>query len=229
MSGFFSIYTLTPWDGLKTDQLTQIKLMSLKEIFQSYPVIERTFFEDVLSNVYNQNHYSWMKTIRRITGPAGEDYDISNYTFLWAYDDQNRMFQFLFQKVEEKEKSQAILAALAPPELGKLLAQFKSEALHRILSLLNNPKNIKFLIILAPKGKSIAEENQLIQINKIQFNRLNAAKSLGELPNIDGQWFPSYEPRCPICNELLINLANSNYKVGFGQLVCPRCGFKKMK
>ena len=88
-----------------------------------------------------------MKTIRRITGPNAEDYDISTFNFLWAYDDQNRMYQLLFQKTEEKKKSQAILAALAPPELERLFAQFKSEALHRILSLLNTPKIIKFLII----------------------------------------------------------------------------------
>jgi DNA-directed RNA polymerase subunit RPC12/RpoP len=227
MSSFFSLYTKTPWDGLKTSLLSQVKLMSLKDLFKSFPVIEQTFFEDVLSNVYNQNHYSWMKTIKRIVGPSNEDYDISSFNLLWAFDNDNRMYQLLFQKVKEKEKSQAVLVALAPPELGRLLGQHKSEALHRILSLLNKPKNIKFLMILAPKGKSIAEEQQLVQISKARINKLQNIQELGHLPNISGQWFPTTEIRCPSCNKLLVNIANLNQKIGFGQFVCPYCGYKK--
>ena len=62
--------------------------------------------------------------------------------------------------------SQATLVALAPPELGKLFDQYKKEAILRSLSLLNNPKKMKFLMVLAPKGKSVAEDQQLLQVNK---------------------------------------------------------------
>jgi uncharacterized protein with PIN domain len=82
-------------------------------------------------------------------------------------------------------------------------------------------------MILAPKGKSIAEERQLFPVNKAQAAKLKRIQTLGEMPNIAGQWFPSFEPRCPICNEPLVNLSSLNYKVGFGQLVCPKCGYKK--
>jgi DNA-directed RNA polymerase subunit RPC12/RpoP len=169
-----------------------------------------------------------MKTIKRIVGPSNEDYNISSFTLLWAFDNENRMYQLLFQKIEEKEKSQAVLVALAPPELARLLTQFKSEALHRVLSLLNKPKNIKFLMILAPKGKSIAEEQQVVQINKAQINKIKNIQELGQLPNISGQWFPTTEFRCPNCNRLLGNVVGQKFSVRKGQIVCPYCGYKQV-
>ncbi|MHA1293703.1 MAG: hypothetical protein ACTSQJ_13675 [Promethearchaeota archaeon] len=226
MNQFFIVHTQTPWDNLKTQQLTQVRLLSLKEIFKSFPVIEKEFFDDLLSKVYSYNHYSWIKCIKRVIGPNNEDYDISYWNFLWAYDIQGRMYQFLFQKVKGgKTLSQSILVALAPPELGKLFDDYKKEAIHRILSLLNTPSKIKFLMILAPKGKSIAEQNQIFQINKKYLEKLRYIKTLANIPNIQGYWFPNFAPRCPICNELLVGI--ENYRIGFGKLICPRCGYEK--
>ena len=65
-----------------------------------------------------------MKTIKRIVGPQNEDYDISNWSFIWAFDKDMRMYQFLFQYVIEEEKSHAVLVALAPPELAKLFSKY---------------------------------------------------------------------------------------------------------
>jgi len=191
MSNYFTIHTYTPWDGLKTGELTQIKLLSLKSIFKSFPVIEKQFFKDLVKNAYNNTHYSWDQCIRRIVGPNNEDYSIDDFSFIWAFDDQNRMFQFLFQKIDDKEDiSQCTLVALAPPELGQLLAEYQSEALLKTLALLNIPSRIKFLMMLAPKGKSIAEENQIFQINKSQVDKLKFVNTLGDMPNIGGKWFP---------------------------------------
>ena len=119
---FFTIHTFTPWDGQNTNQLTQVKLLSLKSVFDSFPVIEKRFFNDLALNTANNAHYSWTLSIKRIVGPNNEDYDITNFNFVWAMDDQRRMYQFLFQKVAEtREASQGVLVALAPPELAKLL------------------------------------------------------------------------------------------------------------
>ncbi len=224
MTDFFIISTLTPWDHLKTDELTQIRVMSLKNILKTYPVIEPAFFEDLSSNLNNNYHYSWIQSIKRIVGPSNNDYDIQNWNFLWAFDVQNRMFQFLFQK----ENEQGILAGLAPPELAKLFSEHGKGAILRTLSLLNDPSKIKFLMILAPKGKSIAQEKQLFQLSKQQYDRMKFINMLKKKPNISGQWFPSYEPRCPICNELLMDLSGLDYRVGLKQLVCPQCGYKKI-
>ncbi len=227
MSDFFSVYTFTPWDGLNLKQLTQVKLISLKTIFKTFPVVEQAFLEDIISNIYNQAHYTWNNSIKRIVGVANEDYNISAFNFIWAIDDQNRMYQFLFQKLEEKENSQAILVALAPPELVKLLSEFKRKALHRILSLLNKPSNIKFLMVLAPKGKSIVEERQLLTIDKKQLDKLNYINKLKNKPNIQGNWFPEFKIQCPVCKEKITGVGVSS--IDFGSVICPYCGYKKSR
>ncbi|MFX1387695.1 MAG: hypothetical protein ACFE9M_10810 [Promethearchaeota archaeon] len=223
MSNFFKIYTLTPWDSLNLKTLTEVKLYSLKNIFKTFPVIEPEFFDDILSNLYKFKHYSWVESIKRIVGPNAEDYNIEPWNFVWGMDYDRRMYQLLMQKLEEK----AILVALAPPELGKLFKQYKKEAIIRILSLLNNPNKMKFLMVLAPKGKSIAEEQQLLQINKQYLEKLKFNNMLKQMPNIEGQWFPVFEAKCPICNGMLTEI--KDYGVGFGKLVCPKCGYKKNK
>ncbi|MHA1932130.1 MAG: hypothetical protein ACW96X_06295 [Promethearchaeota archaeon] len=224
MSDFFSVKLFTPWDSFNSNILTQVKLFSLQNIFKSFPVIEPEFFDDLLSNLYKFKHYSWTECIKRIVGPKNEDYDISSFDFIWAYDDQNRMYQFLFQKIEEENTSQAILVALAPPELGKLFKQYKDEAILRTLSLLNNPKMMKFLMVLAPKGKSIAEEQQLLQIGKKDIEKLKFNAMLKQMPNIKGQWFPEYSPRCPSCNKVIVEIKGFN--VGLLKLKCPHCGYQ---
>lgn len=227
MNSFFTVFTLTPWDKLNSNILTEVKLFSLKNIFKTFPVIEQEFFDDLLTRVYDYKHYSWIQCIKRITGPNSEDYDISNWNFVWAFDTQNRTFQFLFQRVkqDEGEDSQGVLVALAPPELAKLFAEYKKGAILKALSLLNNPSDIKFLLILAPKGKSIAEEQQLFRINKVNLEKMKYIDIMGKMPNIQGQWFPHYSPRCPVCNEIMTEI--KDYNVGFGKLICPRCGYKR--
>jgi hypothetical protein len=225
MNNFFSVFTYKPWDSLNINLLTEVKLLSLKKIIKTFPVIEPGFFDDLRSNMYKYNHYSWVESIKRIVGPENEDYDIKPWIFIWGMDQDGRMFQFLLQNIiEESKDSQAILVALAPPELAKLFEQHKEGAVLRTLSLLNSPKKMKFLMVLAPKGKSIAEEQQLLQINKQDFERLKFTNTLKHMPNIKGHWFPTFDVKCPNCNGPLTQVYSP--KVG---LVCQRCGFKRVK
>ena len=223
MTDFFMVYTETPWDNLNTNKLTQIRVLSFNNILKRYPVIEPSFFDDLNSKILKNNHYMWVQSIKRIIGPKNEDYDITNWNFLWAFDDQRRMFQFLFQKVEE----QGILVGLAPPELSKLFSDHGKGAILRTFSLLTNPSKMKFLMVLGPRGKSIAEGQQLFQADKNYFEKLNYLKTLKDVPNIQGDWYPSFDPRCPICNSFMSEI--KDYRIGFGKLVCPQCGHKKMK
>ncbi len=223
MTDFFLVYTETPWDNLDTNQLTQIRILSLKSVLKTYPVIEPSFFDDLNSKILEYNHYMWVQSIKRIIGPKNEDYDISNWNFLWAFDDHRRMFQFLFQKVEE----QGILVGLAPPELSKLFSEHGKEAILRTLSLLTNPSKMRFLMVLSPRGKSIAEEHQLFRADKNYLEKLNYLRGLKDVPNIQGAWYPSFDPRCPVCNSFMSEI--KDYRVGFGKLVCPRCGYEKRK
>jgi hypothetical protein len=224
----FKVFTLTPWDSLNSNNLTEVKLYSLKNIYKTFPVIEPEFFDDLVSNLYKFKHYSWVECIKRVIGPSDEDYDIKPWTLIWGMDNERRIFQFLFQKVKvEFKDSQATLVALAPPELGKLFDQYKKEAILRTLSLLNNPKKMKFLMVLAPKGKSIAEEQRLLNINKEDLEKLKFNKMLKQIPNIKGQWFPTFEAKCPICNGMLTEV--KGYGVGFSKLVCPNCRYEQSK
>ena len=225
MNNFFSVFTYTPWDNLNTEVLSEVKLLSLKSVIKTFPVIEPGFFDDLRSKMYKFNHYSWVESIKRIVGPDNEDYDIKPWIFIWGMDLEMRMFQFLIQKMEEDSKdSQAVLVALAPPELAKLFGQHKEGAILRTLSLLNSPKKMKFLIVLAPKGKSIAEEQQLLQINKQDLEKMKFVDNLKHMPNIKGNWFPTFDVKCPICNGPLTQVYSP--KVG---LMCKTCGYKKVK
>jgi hypothetical protein len=223
MTDFFKVYTETPWDNLNTNELTQIRILSLKSIFKSYPVIEPSFFDDLNSKILEYNHYMWAQSIKRIMGPKNEDYEITNWNFVWAFDNQRRMFQFLFQKVKE----QGILVGLAPPELSKLFSEHGKGAILRTLSLLTDPSKTNFLMVLGPKGKSIAEGQQLFQADRNYLEKLNYLRNLKDVPNIQGAWYPSFDPRCPVCNSFMSEI--KDYRVGYGKLVCPQCGYEKKK
>jgi hypothetical protein len=227
MKKLFSVFAYTPWDKVKAEQLTEIKLLSLKSIFDKYPVIEPVFFDDLSQNIKINPHYSWFECIKRIVGPNKEDYEINDWIFIWAMDLNNRMYQLLFQKLEEFKDSRAILAGLAPPELGKLFSNYKEDAMLRILSLLNSPNQVNFLLILRPKGKSLVEEQQLIKLNKNDVDKIEFVNSLKTIPNIQGQWFFSNNPMCPICKGLLIE--SMDYVKGYKKLVCPQCGYERKK
>ncbi len=227
MKELFSVFVNAPWDKLKTKKLTEIRLLSLKSVFEKYPVVEPKFFEDLSENISKNIHYSWFECIRRIVGPDKEDYKIQNWNIIWAMDLDNRIYQFLFQKVENSDESQAVMVGLAPPELGKLFSEYKNDAIPRILSVLNNPKKIKFLMGLAPKGISLALEQQLIKANESERDKIEFVQSLKEMPNIQGKWFFPRNPMCPVCKGLLIEKMDDIK--GFQKLMCPKCGYERKK
>ncbi|TFG16096.1 MAG: hypothetical protein EU531_07590 [Promethearchaeota archaeon] len=210
------------------DKLTQIRLLSLKSIFNSFPLIEPAFLDDLVSHLSKVKYYTKIKGIKRIIGPNREDYDITSWVLIWGMDFERRIYQFLLQKTKSKNKdSQAALVALAPPELGKLFAEYKEKAILRTFSLLNNPSKMKFVIVLLPKGKSIAEEQQLLKASTSDLDKLKFINTLKEMPNIKGEWFPSFDPRCPVCNGMMTEL--KDYKLGLKKLICPQCGYEKKK
>jgi hypothetical protein len=227
MEQFFSIYTLTPWDNLSGDVLSHVKLLSLKSVLNKYPVIDSSFFDDLRLNLHKRGKFSTFNTIKRIVGPNKEDYDIRHWLFIWAMDNQKRMFQFLIQEEKVENETQFIMVALAPPEIGKLFADYGKDAIVKTLSLLNDSNKIKFLILLKAKGKSIAEDAQSFKFNQAQLNKLKFVEELKNIPNLKGQWFPTFEPKCPRCNTPLIDV--NSYQIGLGTLICPKCGYEIRK
>ena len=228
MKELFSVFVYAPWDKLKTKKLTEIRLLSLKSIFEKYPVIESKFFDDLSNNIRKNVHYSWFDCIKRIIGPDKEDYDIQSWNIIWAMDTDNRMYQFLFQKIKDSEESQGVMVGLAPPELGELFSEYNSDAILRILSVLNNPEKIKFLLGLTPGGISLAEEQQqLIQANKNDLDKIKFVNNLKNIPNIQGQWFFPRNPMCPVCKGMLIE--KKDHVKGYQKLMCPQCSYERKK
>jgi hypothetical protein len=84
---------------------------------------------------------------------------------------------------------------------------------------------MRFLTVLAPKGKSIAEEQQLLQVNKSDIDKLKFQNILKQMPNIKGKWFPEYSPRCPNCNRVISLIKGFN--LAFLKFKCPYCGYQK--
>jgi len=224
---YWNILTYTPWDRLQTDTLSKVRLMSILNVFDKYPIIGSKFFNDLNVNIKEYSHYTLYKTIKRIIDPYNKDYKIQNWNFLWAMDKQRRMYQLLFQKVKKNDKIMAVMVALAPLELIKLFSDYKKESILKTLSLLNNPKNISFMTLLFAQGKSIAEESQEFNISDKYLERIRFSKYLKEQPNVKGQWFPSFAPRCPICGSFMKEL--EGYRIGFRKLICPKCGYEKYK
>ena len=96
----FKVFTLTPWDSLNSETLTEVKLFSLKNLFKKFPVIEPEFFDDLLSNLYKFKHYSWVECIKRIVGPNDEDYDIKPWNLIWGMDNEEEYFNSYFKKLK---------------------------------------------------------------------------------------------------------------------------------
>jgi hypothetical protein len=225
---YFIVYTYTPWDQESKNQLSVVKLLSLKTVFSKFPIIETAFFDDLSSNLLKNDNYNYVESIRRIVGPDNEDYEIEDWLFIWALDVDNRMFQFLFQKTEKNNKdSPAALVALAPPEISLLFSKYKSDAILKTFSLLNTPLKMNFLMVLVPKGKSIAQEFQFMNLSKKDQEKLKYINQLKQMPNIKGQWFMYNEPQCPVCNSILKGIDDDGDS--FFKLICPNCGYQIKK
>ncbi|TXT67235.1 MAG: hypothetical protein BAJALOKI1v1_140003 [Promethearchaeota archaeon] len=224
---YWEVYTYTPWDRLNSQTLSKVRLMSILNVFDKYPLIGLRFFNDLKANIQQYPHYTFYNTIKRIVDPKNKDYTIQNWNFVWAMDKEKRLYQFLFQKMKRNNEMMAALVALAPLELVKLFSTHKKEAILKTLSLLNNHKTLSFATLLEAQGKSLAEESQEFTIDNKSLQRIQFSNYLKQQPNIQGQWFPHFSPKCPICGTFMKEL--EAYRIGFGKLICPQCGYEKYK
>lgn len=223
---FWNLYTYTPWNPQKKGKLSQVRLKSIKESYGStYPIISQQFLKDLYKNISKYDHYSHTKSIKRIVDPSNNDYAIQNWNLIWAMDAKERIYQFLIQRKKVKNKVNNIIVALAPPELMELIGKFQRDGLLKALSLLNSPKQIKFLKLLFARGKSLAETQQRFKVDKEDLKKIKMANYMKRQPNVEGQWFPSFAPKCPICGNYMQEL--EAYRFMFRKWACPTCGYEK--
>ncbi len=217
---YFTVSVLNSWDPKRSSKISEVNLLSLKIILGKFPMIEKQFFSDLRDNLKNKPNYFSLRSIKRIVGPQKEDYELADWTLLWGLDFKFRAYQVLIQKSKD---GKGTLAAIGPVGLASFFDRMKWNSILPILSLLNSPEKMKFLVTLVPKGESIVKEMEQQKLKSAQVEQI--INQWNSMKNVEGQWFPSFKPRCPVCNGSMEEL--QGYQVGFAKLICPRCGYSR--
>jgi hypothetical protein len=207
-----------------------IELTGLKQLFGVYPVISKRFFRDLVLNIENRTNFFAESGFKSLSSSDNKDkttkvYEPHDWIFVWAEDFKKRIFWLLFSRSSSEFGGKGALAAVGPPDFARFLQDSGKEAILATLTLLNNPQkmNSVAVIVSSPQEAKNAMEKQKISPELNQFK--NWIGGLKATSNIQGQWFPLYKPICPVCNEQLLDVPG--YNVGFTQMICPRCGYKR--
>ena len=208
------------WDT----NLKQIDLFQLKDLYGIYPIITVQFFKDLVKNAETKTNYQTESGLRAIVSNE-KQYEPHEWILIWAKDFKDREFQLLFSRTMEFGGKGA-LVAVGPPEFAEFLKQTGKDAVVPSLTLINDSTKMKkvFIIVSSPKE---AKKSAAVKLSPQLARFKGWVNELKTTKNVGGQWFPTFEPVCPICNERMVGVAD--YRVGFAQMICPRCGFQQRK
>jgi len=196
-----------------------LELIDAKEILGAYPKIEAKFIKDLKGYAKTANNYIIESAIIGLRTPSGMAVQPDNWVLLLGTDTENRPYKILI----EKEKVGYFISALGPQEFATFVKETGKPAIGPILALLASPSKMRVLLVYVSYQNKPSWKPEELLAKKSSF--LQWAQELKTMPNVNGQWFPTFAPLCPICNNPLVGL--ENYQVGFGKLICPRCGYKK--
>lgn len=219
---YFKVSLFNTWNPRDVKISSDVNLLSLKYILGKFPKIENKFFEDLKENIKKKPNYFSQDSIKRVVGPEKEEYDISNWFFLWGFDFKKRGYQLLIQIDKE---GKGILAAIGPMELASFFDRMKLNSILPTLSLINSTDKMKFVVFLKPRGDLIIKGLEMKGIEKGKIQQI--MDYWKTLKNVDGQWFPTFKPRCPRCGRLIEGL--HGFEIGFIPLICPKCGYEIKK
>jgi hypothetical protein len=126
-----------------------IELEDIKQIFNGYLLINRTFFDELLEIVKKNKKYSIGKGISRVIGPDEEDWTMNSWLLIMFQDKERKIpFWFLFKR--EKDLS-AHLVSLGPKnsyEYFKSSEVSDNEVKRVIEYLLAYPQKFELLILI---------------------------------------------------------------------------------
>ena len=219
----FKIAAISTW--LDKNKPSEINLIDFGKEDGSYPKIEKPFFRDLITNCQTFEKYRIEGGLLGVFGPNGQSFVADDFIFLWAVDFKDRFFQFLINR-SAQEGGKGIIAAAAPLELIGFLKN-TNDSLVATLSLINDPEKMKGVMLLVTQPPSYKEKMETEQKMQTISRFKNWVDTLKMTPNKEGQWFPTFKPRCPICNKEMTELEGFN--LVFTQLICPDCGFKMKK
>ncbi len=217
----FNLSTRTSWQ--KTP--TKISLMDMKEAISPYPLVERKFFDDIVAFTRKYNHYFVEMGLLNVVGETKKTLDPDFWILIWALDFKDRSFQILIEKHPNYQGKGAI-AGVGPSDLLDFFSSMKQNAILPTLSLINNPEKMKSVAVIVSRPKNYNEKSKERNSYQALGRFQKWINDLKDTPNKEGKWFPSNAPTCPNCNSPIVGIQD-NYKVGFGFLVCPNCGYSK--
>ncbi|OLS15735.1 MAG: hypothetical protein RBG13Loki_0629 [Promethearchaeota archaeon CR_4] len=198
-----------------------LELKDAKEILDAYPKIDTKFINDLKNYAKTASNYVIESAIMELRTPKGLSVQPDNWLLVLGTDADNRPYQILI----EKEKAGYMISAFGPLDFVNFVTETGKSAIGPILALLASPKKMRILLVYVSYQTKPAWKPEELPTTKNPF--LHWVQDQKALPNVNGQWFPAFAPLCPVCNNPLVGL--EQYQVGFGQLTCPRCGYKKNK
>lgn len=197
-----------------------VTVQDVKQVFDGYPKIRLQFARDLRELGKQDKRYLLEMSVDKLQVEGHEeDIDAENWIFVWAVDFRGRVFHLLF----ERENTTILLVGAGPAPLVQFLHEMQQEAIPPTLGLLTQPDKVRSVVVFLSRTKPSAYKVAEMYRKYAQVqSKINQLKMM---PNVEGQWFPSFAPKCPVCGNPLVGL--DNYQVGFKQMVCPRCGYKK--
>ncbi|MHA2000793.1 MAG: hypothetical protein ACTSVU_01720 [Promethearchaeota archaeon] len=219
----YYLQTKTSW------QKTPIKLElhDMNDAITPYPLIESAFFEDMNTLCRKNNHYVVEMGLLHLVNQTQKELNPDLWILIWGKDFKDRIFQILIERPSDYGGRGAI-AAIGPNDLLEFFSSMKRNAILPTLTLLSSPEKMKAVYIIVSRPKSYnekAKEKQQLQ-GMARFK--NWIDELKRMPNKEGQWFPSNAPKCPICGGPIVGIADE-YRIGFGYMICPECGYMNRK
>lgn len=214
----FKVITRVSWKN----EPQQIDLVGMKNIFGAYPVVSKKFFQDLVHNIEKNKTYYAEGGLRTLVF-NNKPYEPHDWIFLWAEDFKERIFWILFSR-SGTLGGQGAIAAVGPVDFAGFLKTTGKEAIVPTLTLLNSPEKMKSVAVIVSYPSEAKKARQKIASKPELEKFRNWISQLKQTPNPKGQWFPEFEPVCPVCHERLLGV--KDIRIGFTQFLCPKCGYQ---
>ncbi|MHA1518693.1 MAG: hypothetical protein ACTSRK_00790 [Promethearchaeota archaeon] len=219
----FTLSTHTSWQK----EETRLDLIPMKDILTPYPLIERKFFDDLTRLCRTNDQYYVEMGLLSVLGEKKQELNPDTWILIWALDFKGRMFQLLIDRSTVHQGKGAI-AAIGPPDLSEFFEKMKYNAILPLLTLINSPDKMKSVGVIVSKPKSRQKKDNERKEFQAYARFQNWIAKLKATPNVNGQWFPSSAPKCPLCGNPLVGIADQ-YRVGFGYMICAECGHSERR
>ncbi|MHA1680196.1 MAG: hypothetical protein ACTSUE_04260 [Promethearchaeota archaeon] len=104
--------------NIEMEEISQeLSVVDLEQLFGSYLIVRRKFFDDLLTKITSIKHYSVGKGIGDVTGVDGQDWTKNSWFFIMAKEMKNNSVFWMLLKREQDLSS--VLVAIGPDEFAE--------------------------------------------------------------------------------------------------------------